>query len=289
MVDDALFKAVTGLQTASGKPWGRFLDSGTGTHSLRWVHTLPTAGWTAVTADAQFAANMQAELQLTDAERAQASTAACIIVGNWQDESFQEGEIYDTILADYLIGAIDGFSPYYQDEIFDRLKRHLAPGGTLFIIGMQPVPDSAPHPANIVTEVARLRDACILLAGHRPYREFPLDWVERHLKKAGFAVTLSRRMPILHSEGSIRRQLDVASRKLPYFEDRDLAAAMERHIAAVGARIVSTCSCVRGGRIQLGFDYVVAAEPLPRPPGAAAASSENGRAAGDVAGEEMAT
>lgn len=27
---------------------------------------------------------------------------------------------FDTILADYLIGAVDGFSPYEQDEVIHR-------------------------------------------------------------------------------------------------------------------------------------------------------------------------
>jgi hypothetical protein len=43
-----------------------------------------------------------------------------IVIGNWQDPSFLHGEKYDTILADYLIGAIDGFSPYFQ--VRDTLK-----------------------------------------------------------------------------------------------------------------------------------------------------------------------
>jgi hypothetical protein len=71
-----------------------------------------------------------------------------------------------------------------------------------------------------IYQVARLRDACILLASHRPYREFPIEWVERQLKKSGYTVVCSKRMPILHSESSIRRQLDVAARKLPHFVDR---------------------------------------------------------------------
>ena len=41
------------------------------------------------------------------------------------------------------------------------------------MIGMNPIPDSAPAPANIITEVRRVRDSCILLAGHRPYRWEP--------------------------------------------------------------------------------------------------------------------
>mmetsp|Transcript_8452 Transcript_8452/g.24433 ORF Transcript_8452/g.24433 Transcript_8452/m.24433 type:complete len:90 (+) Transcript_8452:522-791(+) len=45
-----------------------------------------------------------------------------VVIGNWDDETFLEGEVYDVILADYLIGAMDGFSPYTQDLIFERLK-----------------------------------------------------------------------------------------------------------------------------------------------------------------------
>lgn len=44
-----------------------------------------------------------------------------ILVGNWMDEQFcsQLGK-FDTILADYLIGAVDGFSPYTQDIIIEK-------------------------------------------------------------------------------------------------------------------------------------------------------------------------
>ncbi len=37
-----------------------------------------------------------------------------IVVGNWRDEKFLEGRLFDTVLMDYLVGAIDGFAPYYQ-------------------------------------------------------------------------------------------------------------------------------------------------------------------------------
>lgn len=42
--------------------------------------------------------------------------------------------------------------------------------GRLYVIGMNPIPDHALQPAEIITEVRRARDACIQLAGHRPYR-----------------------------------------------------------------------------------------------------------------------
>ena len=48
---------------------------------------------------------------------------------------------------------------------------HLNPGGRIYIVGMNPIPDHSSNPAaELVTEVRRARDACILLAGHRPYR-----------------------------------------------------------------------------------------------------------------------
>jgi len=31
-----------------------------------------------------------------------------MLIGNWQDPGFLEGRKYDTILADYLLGAVDG-------------------------------------------------------------------------------------------------------------------------------------------------------------------------------------
>ena len=41
-----------------------------------------------------------------------------ILVGNWMDDAFCESlGTYDTILADYLIGAVDGFSPFEQGQL----------------------------------------------------------------------------------------------------------------------------------------------------------------------------
>ena len=87
-----------------------------------------------------------------------------VLVGNWNDNSFiSDLGVFDTILADYLIGAVDGFrssylvyvwsngnSPYTQDLVIHRLKDHLAPHGSLYIIGMQPIPDTSTFPASIV-------------------------------------------------------------------------------------------------------------------------------------------
>ncbi len=47
---------------------------------------------------------------------------------------------YDVILADYLIGAVDGFSPYFQDIILDKLRHHLNPGGRVYIVVRLTIP-----------------------------------------------------------------------------------------------------------------------------------------------------
>ena len=52
----------------------------------------------------------------------------------------------------------------------NRLHDHLNPNGRLYFVGMNPIPDEIVPPANIISEVRRARDSCILLAGHRPYR-----------------------------------------------------------------------------------------------------------------------
>lgn len=165
-MNDILFTTIEKLHAPLR--FGRVLDSGTGVNSLKWIQSLDTCStWTAITADTQ----MQSTILSDPGIAAGIRPNDRLLVGNWMNDQFCDslGE-YDTILADYLIGAVDGFSPFAQDLIIKRLKRHLSPQGRLYLVGMQPIPDHAAGPAEVITEVRRARDACILLAGHRPYR-----------------------------------------------------------------------------------------------------------------------
>ena len=97
------------------RSWGKFLDAGTGVHSLQWIQRLETESWDAITAD--YGMKRQIESNGSISRRLQDK----ILVGNWMDDSFCAAlGKYDTILADYLIGAVDGFSPYAQDIILTR-------------------------------------------------------------------------------------------------------------------------------------------------------------------------
>mmetsp|Transcript_11369 Transcript_11369/g.17237 ORF Transcript_11369/g.17237 Transcript_11369/m.17237 type:complete len:326 (-) Transcript_11369:104-1081(-) len=296
-MNDVLFNAIEDMQIKSGKPFGKFLDAGTGVHSLRWIATLipnsddflldqssgaidhdealraSVTSFTAVTADEEMRSNVRIEA----AKLGIPENVGHIVIGNWKQdmsvddaESAEEvaastdylchNETYDTILADYLIGAMDGFSPYYQDQIFDRLKKHLKPGGRIYVVGLQPIPDRVEGAANIFCRVTKLRDACILLAGHRCYREYPQDWIERHMAKAGLKVVGTSTHPILYTHKAIVRQLNVARSKLSYFPSQGLADQMREAIDALEKESRDATDKSPTGRLKLGFDYIVCGE-----------------------------
>jgi hypothetical protein len=252
---DALFDTIERWQ--GDRPWGRVLDAGTGAHSLQWIRSLDTTGWTAVTGDPARERNLRGELgaALRDTDD--------IVTGNWSDELFLAEQRFDTVLADYLLGALDGFAPYHQDRLFGRLRRHVR--GRLYVVGLGPYADGIvpgegadTEAGRVILEIARLRDACILLAGHRCYREYPMDWVVRNLEQHGFLVQEAVQVPIVYRARFVNGQLDVCLRKLAYFADQDVAAAMRAHIGEVRARALDACE--RLGGLRFGHDHVVAAE-----------------------------
>lgn len=296
---DALFGYIEECQMEDPNnkgSFGRFLDSGTGSHSLRWMasilhrqHLLVTCNngassspdvsmdsFTAITADE----NMRRRV-FNEAKELGIADKGDVIIGNWKEgvdkdgtiefggandtsdngsKLLLEGQQFDTILADYLVGAIDGFSPYFQDLIFNRLVPHLAPGGRLYVIGLQPIPDSDKGPANIMCRIRRVRDACILLANHRCYREYPLDWIERHLRKSGLNVVQSRTYPIRYDHSTMVRQINVGRSKLKLFPTKGMAAEMGKVLDDLEKESLEVTKKQVDGRVTLGYDYVVVAE-----------------------------
>ena len=235
------------------EPWGSVLDAGTGEHSLKWLLTLSTSRWAAVTGDVKRKVSMEASF------RQDLRAEDKIVVGNWQDPVFLLGESYDTVIADYLLGAVDGFAPYFQAQLFGRLRPHVRK--RLYVIGLEPFPDRASDEGSaLILEIARLRDACILLAGHRCYREYPLDWVVRQLNGAGFLVERTRRLPILYGERYVKSQLQVCRRKLKWFGDQKVAGKMRDHIDSLERRALKYVT--KNGRIRAGEDYIVQASPI---------------------------
>ena len=98
------------------------------------------------------------------------------------------------------------------------------------------------------------------VAGHRCYREYPLEWITRNLAKSGFKVITTATFPILYSHETILRQLNVARSKLPLFPSKGLANEMSKQIDELEEKSKSIISKKPNQRIKLGFDYVVVAE-----------------------------
>lgn len=250
MTDDRLFQFIQKVQ--SDRPWGRVLDAGTGRHSLAWISSLSTTQWTAVTGEEDRSKRLEHEF------RSRMRSNDRVVFGNWLDPAFLHNDVYDVVIADYLLGALDGFAPYFQDRLFPRLRSHVRT--RIYVIGLQPYelfPDS--NGGRIVREIARLRDACILLAGDRCYREYPLDWSIRHLEGAGFTVEEVQRFPIRYGDTFVREQLDVCERKLPRIADAALVSGLGERIDNVRRRALDLCR-LEGG-IRFGEDYVIAARP----------------------------
>ncbi len=246
-----LYERITALH--GHRPWGAVLDAGTGRASMRWLLGLKTERWTAITGAPTMAEQTRAEIgdRMREQDR--------LIVGNWADPALLEGERYDVVLADYLLGAIEGFAPYWQDRLFARLRPLV--GKRLYMIGLDPyvhgVPDS---PAGrLVNEIGRLRDACLLLAGEQPYREYPLDWSLRHLEGAGFRIVDAQTVPIGYRERFVNSQLDLCMTAVGKLRDRRLAPSLLAHIADLRTRALSHIA--GQGALQHGHDYIVVAEP----------------------------
>jgi hypothetical protein len=238
MRPDALFAEIVRLQGET--PWGAVLDAGTGRHSLSFVKSLPTTRWTAVSAQAHPA---------LEGDRPQDR----IVLGNWTDPGLLVGETFDTILVDYVLGALDRFAPYFQNAFFERLRPHCR--GRIYVVGLEPYGAASDEGGSIVWEIARLRDACILLAGDRCYREYPRAWVKDRMAHAGFEITSDRAFPIRYGPAFVKGQLDVCRRKLVRI-DGVVRSALAARIENVAARANGYLS--RVGPIQFGEDYVIA-------------------------------
>ena len=236
--------------------WGSFLDAGTGVKSLEWILTLPTDRWTAITA-----ANSMAD-QMREALGDRMRPQDRLIVGNWINDSLLTGETFDTVLVDYLVGAVEGFAPYWQDRVFERLRPLVSSNGRLYIIGLEPYVQFPPNTESgkIIWEIGRVRDACLLLAGQRPYREYPMDWMLRHLGLAGFRMLDARRFPIRYRARFIDGQLNMCLARLERFPSEGLGNEMRRYVEELRTRALELNE--QEGGLRHGYDYVIAAEPM---------------------------
>lgn len=244
----ALFRHVEELHAGFG--WGGLLDAGTGVNSALWGMSLRTERWVGVTGAEGHAR------QVLERVGGRFRPRDRLLVGNWYDPGLLEGEVFETVLADYLLGAVEGFAPYFQSQLFRRLRPHV--GRRLYVIGLEPyvVGDAPTRAARVVREIGRLRDTCLLLADEMPYREYPAEWAVASLRESGFLITDFRRFPNRYREKWVNSQLDMAVRRLPSLTDRQLAGSIGSTIESLRARAIAVCREENG--LRCGADYVIA-------------------------------
>ena len=249
----ALFRHIERLH--GERPWGAVLDAGTGVNSINWVAGLATERWTAVSGSAG-----EVEFALHAVGTAQRPQDR-IVQGNWADADLLKGEAYDTVLADYLLGAVEGFAPYFQTYLFTRLRSLTR--GALYVTGLEPyVPTARPETraGRLLWEIGRFRDACMLLAGNRPYREYPAPWVVDQLRRAGFTVRNVKHFAIGYKERFVNAQIDMCAPGLETLADRALAQALKERGEALRAEAVEVIR--EEGALRACRNYVVAADPV---------------------------
>jgi len=237
------------------RPWGSVLDAGTGIQSLRWMADLATDRWTAISAAGSHAEPLRKALGT--AMRKQDK----IVIGNWIDANLLKDEIFDTVIADYLLGAVEGFSPYFQPYLFRRLRP--LTGKTLYVKGLEPyVPINRPETkaGQLVWEIGRFRDACVLLGGDVPYREYPAHWVVDQLKIAGFTVQSVKHFENRYRTRFVNAQIDLCTLGLERLADRNLAQTLKARGEALRAEVLAYIEAE--GSLGFGRNYVIAAEPV---------------------------
>lgn len=246
------------IQTLQGdKPWGKILDAGTGVQSIQWIAGLASESWTAISASSQYV--RQTERAAKGLIRPQDR----IIIGNWVDPKLLKGEIFDTVIADYLLGSVEGFSPYFQPYLFSRLRQVTANGGHLYVKGLEPyVPISRPETkaGQLIWEIGRFRDACILLGPNVPYREYPAQWVIDHLQVAGFKVLDLKHKDIRYKSSFVNAQINICRPILEQLEDRDLARTLQQRGETLRTQALEQIK--KDGFLEFGRSYVIMAETV---------------------------
>lgn len=237
-------------------PWGSMLDAGTGARSARWMSGLASSRWTAVSADAGHLAVTRAAV----ADRIRPQDR--LVLGNWQEAGLLAGERHETVLAEYLLGAVESYAPYFQDQLFARLRPLV--GGRLYVIGVDPdllapADADADSPGALVHALVRLRDGASLLAGVTPYREYPAEWVMQQLERTGLRLVFARRFPLRHDAGWIERQAQDCRRLLELIADPALARALGDRLDRLVERATTRAQALDG--LAHGHDYIIAAVP----------------------------
>lgn len=233
---DQIFRWISATLAREGlRSWGEVLDAGTGKSSLCWIVRHSPARVDAVTAASSGIYSQQVAQRVARGANAQVD----VVLGNWRDAELLRGRTYDVVVADFLIGAVEGFWPFGQDAVLDKLLRLVRPGGYLLFVGLEPY-ELLFHPTDPVRRIEALGDAAALLSGTSgsSYREMPQAWVRRQLEKSpGFRLVDSREFPSELGPTYARSQLAYASDQADSLPNAALRAAFRASAASLRAEV----------------------------------------------------
>lgn len=236
------------------RPWGSVLDAGTGANSIQWLSQLKTDCWTAV------AGSLDLVQIATKAAGERKRPEDRILAGNWANPDFLEGECFDTVVADYLLGAIEGHAPYFQTYLFRRLRAMTR--ANLYVTGLEPyVPTQRPPDpsAQLIWQIGRFRDACVLLGGGVPYREYPAQWVVDQITAAGFKVDHLKHYKVTYKAQFVEAQIEIGLRALHQQSSTTGVQALAGHaevLRSAALKMIKEEGGLRGCR-----NYVIGATP----------------------------
>lgn len=247
-------------QLAQHHRWGRVLDVGTGNSSLTRLLEQPTDALTAITNDAYWCTKLQEVFaeQLREQDR--------LLLGDWREPTLLEGEVFDTVVVDYFLGALERKAPHFQYEFFDRIKPHV--GDRIFVVGLEPIylltsDDTIESEAlDVIQQCYRLRDMCLLANGENPFREYTSKWTTAALKRAGFQVQGTQRFQRIVGIRFVHSIINSCLRMLPRIEDSQLAAALAVSLRDLRERALANPSFDWG--VRCGTDYLIMATKAPK-------------------------
>ena len=249
---DDIFSWVSSTLRAEGvTSWGKVLDAGTGHGSMCWIVRHSPSMVDAVTA----ASSGKYSQRVAQAAASSSGAKVNVVLGNWRDEALLAGRLYDVVVSDFLIGAVEMFWPYAQDAMLARLTKLVRPGGYLLFLGLEPY-DLLLAPKDPLRKVEALGDAAAMLAGAPSYREMPEAWVLRQLRGTpGFRVVSTRQFTSTLGPRYAQSQLEFAAEQAGKLDDPVLRAAILQRAAAMRTQAASF-----GGR---GRNYAIVARREP--------------------------
>ena len=201
-----------------------------------------------------------------------------LLVGNWfSDENgtrpltqhpVYTAQKFDTVLAEYLLGALEHFAAFTEQKLMDLLVSSVKDDGLLLFCGR--IPFAYPGPEGyrskysksrqLVLDAERVRDAAMLLSHQRAYREFPAWWVKEALQQRGLEIAHEEFYSTKVDLDYVTQQLKWATREARKVAAASLSAELLAHIKRLQAAADADAELIRGLRFDGHSSHCIVAE-----------------------------